>query len=431
MASVQFDSTEIINTTYRPRFIQHETVADRNVASSPLAREDGDVFISERYGPKRIALSGVIVGTSEADLESKIDTFKELFSRTQKNLDISWNGGTRRYVATCTRHNFDRDYYHTNMVPWTADFIVPSGVGTDTTTTTALNERALTTTTPATDSFTLVGSKAPKPLITIKGNSATSSIRGIEYKNTDTGEKLVVTLNTSLWSTDSFFINCLTSSVTQNITTSPASAIYSFYGVFPTFKIGTNNVLITLGGIVNQSTSDTSAPNTTGISIANSTHKFAQSFTVPYDNDTFQGVVLALDKTGNPSVITWRIETDDGGNPSGTLAHANATGTIPDTDATTVSSYVTNYSSNVWSLSANTVYWLVAYGPSVDGSNYYNWYLSNNSDYTRGRAKRTTSGAWTDNDIAADKDYSFRILFGGKPDTSGVKHSVVYTPTYL
>jgi hypothetical protein len=90
---------------------------------------------SERYGAKTIKLQGTIKGSSQTDLESKVDAFKELFSRPQKNLEIDWSGGTRRYIATCQHHEFDRDYYHLSIVPWTAEFIAPSGVGQDTSTT--------------------------------------------------------------------------------------------------------------------------------------------------------------------------------------------------------------------------------------------------------------------------------------------------------
>lgn len=397
----------------------------------PLAREDGDIFISERYGVKRINFTGVIVGSSESDLESKIDIFTELFSRVEKNLDITWNGGTRRYVATCVRHNFNRDFFHTNMVPWTAEFVVPSGVGKATSSTLALNEHAVTTTTPGTDSFTMIGSRPAHPLITLKGNSFTSKIRGIEYKNTDTGEKIVVTLNSSLWGTSSIYIDTDLKVVTSDILTSPASQLYTFYGVFPNFKIGTNNVQISVGGLVNQSTADTVAPTTSGISLSNAAYKAAQSFSVPYYNDTFQGIIAALEKVGTPGTLTWRIESDNGGIPSGTLAHANATGTIAHTDVGLTSAYITDYASALYPLSANTTYWLVLSAASVDGSNYYNWYLSDSTDYTRGRGKRTFSGAWTDNDLAATADFAFRVLYGGEPDTTAVKHSVSYTPTYL
>jgi len=128
-----FDSVNILADPYVPRFIKHESSPERDLSLMELAREDGSVIIAEKFGVKHITLQGVIYGSTQADLETKIDAFKELFSRDAKNLDIGWASGTRRYVATCVKHSFDRDSFHVSICPWTADFIVPEGIGKDTT----------------------------------------------------------------------------------------------------------------------------------------------------------------------------------------------------------------------------------------------------------------------------------------------------------
>ena len=262
--AVVFDSTTLTNATYLPSSVKHESVAERIVSSLPLAREDGEVLISERYGKKIIRVQGTLVGSSQADLESKIDTFTELFSRPEKNLDIDWNSGTRRYVATCVRHEFDRDHFHISIVPWSAEFVVLSGEGKDTSETTLLNEVVVATSTPGTGSFTFAGSKPPKPRITLKGANFDALIRGLEYLNTDTGEKIVVTKNNGNWGSDSTtIIDCAAKTVTNNVGVSAQTAA-NFYGAFPQFRIGVNNVQISVGGIVNQTSSDTDALNHVG-----------------------------------------------------------------------------------------------------------------------------------------------------------------------
>ena len=130
--TITFDSVDITTAPYVPRFIKHETVPERILSLMSLAREDGSVIIAEKYGVKHILLQGIIYGSTQSDLETKIDIFKELFSREAKDLDISWEAGTRRYVATCVSHKFNRDYFNISMCPWTVDFIVPEGVGKDT-----------------------------------------------------------------------------------------------------------------------------------------------------------------------------------------------------------------------------------------------------------------------------------------------------------
>ena len=256
-ASIKFDGTEILDTTHVPRFMKHESSPEREIDSLVLARQDGEILIAERYARKVIKLSGIITGSSQADLESKIDIFKELFSRAEKNLDIDWNGGTRRYVASCVRHDFDRDHFHILFAPWTAEFAVLSGEGKDTSTIKPLDEHVVNVNSPAADRFSMLGSKPAEPIITIKGGNFSAYNRGVEYKNVDTGERMIVTQNSAWNTTASIIINCLLKNVTDNINLDPAIFRNSkFYGVFPKFKIGTNNVQITLGGVVNQQTSE-------------------------------------------------------------------------------------------------------------------------------------------------------------------------------
>jgi len=106
MASIKFDGTEILDTTHVPRFMKHESAPLRSIQLLDLTRDDGQVVVSIKYAQKTIKLQGVLTGSSQADLESKIDTFKELFSRQAKNLVVDWNGTTRTYVATCMNHVF-------------------------------------------------------------------------------------------------------------------------------------------------------------------------------------------------------------------------------------------------------------------------------------------------------------------------------------
>ena len=433
MNSIKFDGTEIRDTTYIPRFVKHESAPDREITSLPLAREDGEVLICEKYGMKVITVQGILTGSTQADLETKIDSFKELFSRPEKNLDLEWISGTRRYVATCRRHEFDRDHFHLLFVPWTAEFVALSGEGKDTSETTILNEHVVLTTTPGADSFAMAGSKPAKATITIKGANFDNTQKGIEYKNTDTGEKIVVTRNKTWNTTASIIIDCLLKKVTDNI----ASSVYTegiFYGVFPKFKIGTNGVQITVGGLVNQKSSDDDVSTdllSSSDNINSTDIRKAQSFSVPYSDETFQGIILALDKTGSPGNITVNIETDNGNKPSGSLVSPGATITIAAADVGASVAYITKYAAAVFSLDANTKYWIVVSAAGVDVSNYYTIYFAATADYTRGKAMYSTDAGSTYSDYSPERDLSFRVLYGGKSATSSIKHTVKYTATYL
>lgn len=434
-ASIQFDSTEILNTTYVPRFMKHETVADRMVTSAQRAREDGEIFVLERYGKKVIHLQGTLIGTSQDDLDSKIDTFTELFSRQQKNLDISWNASTRRYVASCTKHSFDRDHYNTSAVPWTAEFTVLSGEGKDTSTTTPISAASLTLTTPATTSFTMSGSKPARPTLTVNivsgggGGAFPSGCLGIEYLNTDTGEKMQVTSTTVAWGTApvGVTINCDAKTVTETAggTTLP------FYGVFPTFKIGTNNVQVSAGQLVNQSSTEASVltGGTTGVIYA--VQIVAQSFIVPYSDATFQGITLGISKTGAPGDLTIEIQTDTNGAPSGSTI-TNGSATLAAASVSTTPGYVTKAFTSPFTLSANTKYWIRLTAASGDASNKYDIAYDNNI-YANGLNYKSTDGGstWAKPYPTASYSIAFRVLYGGLAGSSTVKHTVAYTKTYL
>ena len=423
--SIKFDNTELLNTSYIPRFVKHESAPERILNLADLSREDGAVLISDKYGPKRILVSGILTAASASALETAIDSFKELLSRQAKSLDISWEAGTRRYVATCSRHDFDRDHFHVLFVPWSAEFTVPSGEGKDTATTTALNDKAVTTTTPGSDSFEMAGSKGARPLIKVQGNNWPTGVKGVQFKNTDTGEKVVFTKNIN-WGNDLIVrFYCNEKQVTYD--GGAESGAQPFYGVFPRFRVGTNHFEITAGGIVNQDGGVTGAGS--GRLLSATAGRIAQSFEVPYTDQTFQGIQLLLDKTNSPGNITVRIETDNGNKPSGTLADANATFTIAAGDVSAVAGYVSKYSTNPFTLSANTKYWIVVSAAGVDGSNYYRWYYDTNK-YPKGNGSYSNDSgtSWTDE---PSSDYGFKLLYGGTGGLSAVKVTITYTKTYL
>jgi len=72
---------------------------------------------------------------------------------------------------------------------------------------------------------------------------------------------------------------------------------------------------------------------------------------------TVDKVTLNMSKTGSPTSVTVRIETDSSGSPSGSLAHANATDTLSAAGISSQAWHDFDYTN--FSLSAGT-YWIVA-----------------------------------------------------------------------
>jgi phage-related protein len=180
MITIEYDGTTISGATYCTEFVKHQTAPDRELEMRKLPNRSGELMLSNHYRSKRILLKGNLIGSSPSDLQTKVDTFKELFSKASGNLDITPDGGDeRRYVATCLRHTFNQESYNVNYIPWEAEFIVPAGYGKSTTKT-EVDKHAITSS-PYSFYLTITGSRGCLPTITITKNSGT--ITKVKFQN--------------------------------------------------------------------------------------------------------------------------------------------------------------------------------------------------------------------------------------------------------
>lgn len=422
--SIKFDNTEIRTTSFTPRFIKHESATDREIGKLDLARENGSVMVSDRRGTKIISLQGFLSAASQSALETAIDSMKELFSRVEKYLDIEWEGSTRRYVATCQAHSFDRDHFHNNFVPWTAEFIVMSGIGE------AISEDAIVTNDTFTANYktkaiTLLGSAEPKIRFSITIDSPNNTIKGLELKNTDNGDRIMVIHTSSL---EGKVVEVDTRLKTVKID----GVAVKYYGVFPRFNVGVNNILITTGDVVDQQFAPTTINSNFGI---HSAYRAAQGFSVPYYDSTYTSIWLELAYIGSPAVaLDVRIETDLNGAPSGTLADANAYGLISPAEMAggATRTFYQIFFNAAFVLQPNTKYWIVIkpHASGLNSSNYYQWFYEAgvNATYKLGNAA-FYDGAWAQ---YADNDLKFKLCYGGKMDAGFTQtYSIYQTKRYL
>lgn len=428
--SVKFDGTEILNTTYIPRFVQHESAPDRELLTVPLSGDDGEIIVHSFYRKKRIQLSGILTAATESALETAIDSFKELFARTNKYLDISWAGSTRRYVASCSQHNFNRDHFHLLFVPWSAEFVVVSGVGQDTASTLVEVVTQSAAASPLTFSgLSFGGSANPKPHNLVVGTTSNlGDVKGIAVENTATGEKIVATNSSINWlSTEAFFIDCENKRVRFGSYAAPVDT--KFYGVFPTFVVGQNELKIWYGEIPDQAYEPTSS---VGSQIRAGSYP-AQGFTVPYTDDTYQTIELYIRKDGTPpNALTITIVEDANGEPDETSPVTNASFSIAEADINVTNSWVKAYSTNMFTLKANTRYWMVIKTTAGDLSNMYIMNYDADGLYKRGGAA-TTSDAGSTWDLHPLRNYGFRLMYGGKKESGavGVGPAISYYKRYL
>ncbi len=440
MGSIKFDSTEILNTTYVPRFVKHESTADREIVTLPITRSNGSVKISARYAEKIITIQGILIGTSAADLESKIDAFKELFSRQDKNLDIDWNGSTRRYVATCKRHDFDRDHFNISYVPWSAEFLVPLGIGTDSSETSIYDSSGIGAT--ASTTLTFAGSAQPRPIFTIDMTTA-GSAQVIQLLNNDTGQ--FIKIDGPYANSDQIIVDCLAMTVKKNGTS------INFRGLFPNFYIGANSFTINIIGAGSNADQAELTGAVSGAIIYDDGSFLpweAQSF-IPSESGYVDKIDLVLAKTGAPTGnFDVLLYSDENNKPSINLTSGNPGYRIAASSVTTLNLYNLAWVSGTRPfLTAGVKYWIVnnpATLTSTSSIKYITWQADVLSAYPTGKAmfRKGSTGTWRNGlaspvltpDYGLPGDYvmTFRTYMGsGGSVTSSVRLRVKYTKQWL
>lgn len=140
--------------------------------------------------------------------------------------------------------------------------------------------------------------------------------------------------------------------------------------------------------------------------------KLAQSFEVE-GTQTIASVDLWLKKVGNPTgTMTLRIETDNSGDPSGTLADANLTATLVESSLGTSYANAMFTFSTPTSISGSTTYWAVlSTDRAVSDANYVVWGADGSTpSYADGEMKSEISSTWS----AESKDAIFAVLGEGE-----------------
>ena len=417
--SIKFDNSELVNATYIVRSAKADSFM-RDIDSAPRIKDDGDTLVGFRIVPKRIIINGILSGSSASDLQTKMDTLKKLFAGKQKNLDITPNGGTlRRYVATCEKLDMnDRDFYHINHCPYTAEFLALEGVGKATATTEILNS-TLTSNLSNTTTLT-VGSADQKPIFSFTFTTA-GSVAGVKIRNYNTSDDFddSMIITSSFVNGDVLLINSDTKIVTKNGTE------INYYGKFPRFIVGDNTIAITFSQIEIEKNAYVSAAGSTGIY---DNFWLGQSFHVKHTDATYRSIKLKLSKQGSPpNALVVTIEGDSNGAPDGSPV---ATFTIPAASVGSPDHITTDNASN-FTLNGNSRYWIVLKTTGGDGSNYYTAYDSSvNDDYANGNlAESTDSGVnWTN---VYTEDLIFHLYFGGKGSGYSIPTVINYYPRYL
>lgn len=213
--------------------IDLDSLADRALSIYALAHANASVIPFDSFPSKTIPVTGTIVGSSTADLDSRLDAFKAYFNGKDKNLDIEYNSSTRRFIATANGLSIKRSA-NKKYAKFSLQFFCTIPFGTDTSNTTALNATARTGNVYS-DSYTFLGSapaQLPVVTITLTAVSSTGS-QQLAWGNNDTGQGIVITSSTWL-AGDVLVIDCVNKTVKIN------GVDVDFSGAFPEFSPGSH-----------------------------------------------------------------------------------------------------------------------------------------------------------------------------------------------
>lgn len=404
---VIYNGTTLNSANLRIGQVNHEDQAKRNLNLQSIAGRDGLVLVDDQFGEKIVTITGLITGDSDSDLDARIIALHTLFSAKEKILEVDYERlgiQTLQYVATPQNFIITRRNASPIYARFTVEFVVPTGVGKDD----AVNNISEDNMTSDGVSFTaaIVGSADPQPILTFTVVDS-NALAGIRFQNATTGTAIRV--DATYEDDDILVIDCGARTVQVN------SIDVDFTGVFPTFDIGNNSILVNYyrADVVIDEEQTSYSPSLA----IHTTDWAAQSFQIDEEVNVHK-VALVVRKDGSPpfTSLDLRIETDVAGDPSGVLAHANATASVNVADITNVTGWVDFVFAAIPVLSLATTYWLVIKPSAASGdagNNIASYYqLAPGGDlYTDGQRKFSAdAGAnWIDNDNGTKYDQAFKI----------------------
>lgn len=241
-----FDSNDL--QTYNPstdvgiitNVIDHTDGPDMLMGLYALADADGSSIPAINYPSKPVALAGVIKGSSQADLDNRIDTFKGYFTGKDKNLDITYGSGTRRYIATAGTPKIQRkprSFIAIFQVPITCT----NPFGLDTTPTDLWTAKNNFTSATFTETPT-VGGNAPfqLPIFTITIDALTGAGDYVQISNDNNNQEILI-YGAGLQAGDVIVIDCVERIVTLN------GNEIDYNGTFLELEPGANSITYTDG----------------------------------------------------------------------------------------------------------------------------------------------------------------------------------------
>jgi phage-related protein len=237
MSSISFNSHSLQDSNIITEKVLHLTAPDMNQVLEAKARRNGSLLMSNYFTQRTIKLEGVIKDTSIEALDSRIDLIKSYLIGEEKNLDIGYISGTRRYIATLRSVVIEREHFNTSWTPFSMEFACAEPFGKDTSPTVVSSSGH--TTSPFSEVFIIPGSVGACPIITLTLTTGTN-VTAIKVENLTTNTSMTITRDYS--NSDVLEVDCSEMTVEAN------AVAVDYTGVFPSFDSGSNTLRITVTG---------------------------------------------------------------------------------------------------------------------------------------------------------------------------------------
>lgn len=220
--------------------IEHTNIPEKLMGLYAMADADGSSIPAINYPSKKVTIGGVIKGSSQSDLDSRIDTFKGYFIGKDKNLDIAYGASTRRYIATANTVSVVRQQ-KALFATFQIEFLCTNPFGLDTSSTALFATHSNSTVATFTETPT-VGGNAPfqLPIFTITIDALTGAGDYVMISNDNNNQEMLI-YGQGLQAGDVIVIDC-----EQRIVTLNGDQI-DYDGTFLELEPGANSITYTDG----------------------------------------------------------------------------------------------------------------------------------------------------------------------------------------
>jgi len=219
--------------------IEHTDIPAAVAELMALSDTDGSVIPDINYPSRVVRIGGTIHGSTQADLDSRIDTFKGYFNGKNKNLDIIYSSSTRRYIATKNSVAISRQQ-KALFATFSVEFICTNPFGLDITPTSLISQANYTSATLT--ATPTIGGTAPYqlPVFTITIDSLTGAGDYIQISNDNNTQEMLL-YGFGLTAGDVIVVDCVNRTVTIN------DVEVDYIGTFMVLEPGAGSITYTDG----------------------------------------------------------------------------------------------------------------------------------------------------------------------------------------